>query len=539
MKKYIALITIALALVACKKQGPVEGPVSGAGEILTAHIGGPDSKVEFNPSTGKFAWSDPDMIALFTTDGFKNVSVSPSGVFTFVPDEGVTRAGYAFYPADVKGGDADAPKVILPSSYDLASEGMGDWYPTPMIAVNNPSADDLWFYHLGGALHLTLNGVPAFTKTIAISVGKGITGSFTVNNPDTKTPSIVPGDTPDEVSFVLENALEEVGDGIVINVPLPAGTYSKIMFIAKNAGGDVITSGGSYKEWTFPRGRGRQLTYDFALNITGSNEFSVSSTKKVEFALGNLQYISGTWQMAEHQYDKLSGYSADAWDLFGYSKGSSNNYGATTSTLNEDYFGSFVDWGNAIGGGWRTLSGSEWSYLLGKFRYIYDAASDDDVICAPVTDFGRNGGNPHALRGLATIYTAAGAVPGFVILPDEWTLPEGCAAFVGGKWQRSNKSYLDNTYNAGGTAGTSGEWSWMEAAGAIFLPACGARVGQNIADSVFNGYWSSSYNETAAEGKYMLGAACVFSDVDDDNYGSDNLIGLAYGLPVRLVKDRN
>ena len=94
MKRYIAILTmLVLAAVACKKQEPFEGPV---GETLTAHLGGPESKVEFNPSSGKFAWSDPDEIAVHSTAGaYKTVQVTAAGVFTFAPVGGEVRDGYA------------------------------------------------------------------------------------------------------------------------------------------------------------------------------------------------------------------------------------------------------------------------------------------------------------------------------------------------------------------------------------------------------------------------------------------------------------
>lgn len=309
----------------------------------------------------------------------------------------------------------------------------------------------------------------------------------------------------------------------------------------------MLASGGNYKDWTFPRSRGRQLSYDFNFNIVGSNEFSVSSVKTVEFAPGNLWNISGTWQFAPKQYSRLGAYSADAWELFGYSTDHNGDYGMNTSTVNRVYFEedcSFVDWGNVFPGeGWRTLQGREWAYMLGKFEYIhqYDPnANDEDIITAPIIGFGRNGGNPHALRGYATIYTATEAIPGFVILPDAWSTPEGCRSFVGGRWQRANgeDAYLDNTYNAGGTAGTCGDWARMEAAGAVFLPGCKFRVGTVIMDSdpQYHGYWSSTFYEDADPDK-ATASGLVFVSSDDDSYGFDNIIEMHFGAAVRLVKD--
>ena len=140
-------------------------------------------------------------------------------------------------------------------------------------------------------------------------------------------------------------------------------------------------------------------------------EFSVSDSTKVYFSQGNLQYraSSKTWRFAEHQWDfvgdsingnvyengvksdnaKISS-TYDGWiDLFGWGT-SGWNSGAnayqpySTSTVYSDYYpdgsyyndltGSYAnaDWGvyNKISNGgnqaglWRTLTYSEWSYLI-------------------------------------------------------------------------------------------------------------------------------------------------------------------------------
>ena len=556
MKKYIAILAIALAAAACKKAENVFDAAV-VGETLTAHIGGPESRVEFNPSSGKFAWSDPDEIALhLSTATYRNVEMMASGVFTFMPEGSETRDGYAIYPADFAAGTASAPAVTLPASYDITAEGMGDWYPTPMIAVNNPADDDLWFYHVGAALRLTMNNVPEGTKKIAVCFGKGVTGTFAVSNPSTDTPTIAPTATADVVTFVLDEALASETDGLIVNVPVPAGTYPMVSVSAKNASDAEIMGGGDYREWKFPRSRGRQLTYDFDLNIVGSNEFSVSPVKTVEFAHGNLWYkTDGGWQFAPEQYSVLGVYDADAWELFGYSTDYNANYGKMTSDDNADYFEedcSFVDWGGLFPGeDWRTLQGREMAYMLGKFEYLHQYDPDafnegEDIICSPITGFGRNGGNPHALRGYATIYTADAAIPGLVILPDAWVTPAGCLPFVGGRWQRATgeEAYLDNTYNAGGTAGTSGDWARMEAAGAVFLPGCKFRIGTDIMSMSpqYHGYWSSTFDENSYidhdDGSLIARAtALVFVSSDDDDYGFNNIIDMNYGAAVRLVKD--
>ena len=492
MKRYFAVLTMALALAACNKQDPF------AGETLTAHIGGPQSKVEFNSSSGKFAWSDPDNIALYTSAGaFKTVSVSASGVFTFLPEGGETRDGYAFYPVEAAAGTPAAPQVTLPASYDIDAEGMGDWYPTPMIAVNDPASDDLWFYHLGGALRLTLNSVPAGTVTISVTTGKGITGTFDVADPDSATPTIAPADAIDALSFVFASGLEEDTDGIIVNVPLPTGTYPRVTVEARGEGDALLASVSDYKDWVFPRARARQATFDFATShVVEAHPFSVADGRTVTFSPGNLQNDNG-WGFASAQYEFTEA------DLLSWS-----------------------DSWPGLDAGWRLLSASEWEYLLGKFDYLPDGLSPgDNTIVGPVTDFGRNGGNPHALRAYATIYTADAEIIGLLLLPDDWAgAPAGCREVVCGRWEASWDAAKDNTYNAGGSAGTSGEWAAMEAAGAIFLPAAGINAGSYMQG--LGAYWSSTIVEGTTECRTCLFAegVHVFTNVTETNRCSFRLV---------------
>lgn len=126
--------------------------------------------------------------------------------------------------------------------------------------------------------------------------------------------------------------------------------------------------------------------------------FSVSGSKQVYFSKGNLQYqaSSGTWRFADNQYDIIGNAAGNttaeenrstqsAWiDLFGWATsggGSSAHPPYLCSVNNVDYWSNGqemtddaeYDWGwhNAISNGgnenhkWRTLTSTEWNYLLG------------------------------------------------------------------------------------------------------------------------------------------------------------------------------
>lgn len=251
----------------------------------------------------------------------------------------------------------------------------------------------------------------------------------------------------------------------------------------------------------------------WASSIPGalSGRFTINASgEKVLFSQGNLQYV-GTWQFAENQWDcfSTSQYN-DHRDLFGWGTGDAPN---KVSDNNGDY-GTFTDWGtNAItnGGntensGWRTLTKDEWVYLF----YSRENAA---------TLFG---------------FGSVNGMNGLIILPDNWTTPEG-ASFTAsttlgltnqGSYYHNgnNDNYSHNTY-------TAEQWAVMESAGAVFLPAAAYRHGadSNIYYTYQGGfYWSSTpYDSDKA---YYLNF--YYNDLDPQfkemRYG---------GRPVRLVKD--
>lgn len=238
-----------------------------------------------------------------------------------------------------------------------------------------------------------------------------------------------------------------------------------------------------------------------------SGEFSVSATTKVHFSQGNLQYV-GTWQFAEHQWDIIGNAQADNnRDLFGWGTGDAPNKVSTTPS---DY-STFTDWGtNAITNGgnianmWRTLTTDEWVYL---FETRTNAAT---------------------LFGLGSV----NGVNGTIILPDNWVLPAG-ASFTASTTQGLVFVYYDGLYsNSNGNnfshnSYTKEQWSVMESAGAVFLPAAGDRSSVGVHGfGSYGGYWSSPYDTLYA---YYLRFNSYELDPQD--------ICLLYGgQSVRLVR---
>ena len=199
-----------------------------------------------------------------------------------------------------------------------------------------------------------------------------------------------------------------------------------------------------------------------------AGEFSVSGSKKVKFSKGNLRYASSKWSFFDNQYDYYTSYSAEAWDKFGWST-SANTYGMNTSTTSDDYSGDLVDWGATIGTGWFTLSKDEWTYL-------FDTRSASTV-----------GGTSNGRYAKAKVND----VQGIILFPDTYTHPDGvtaptCVNATG------DTGWNDNNYS-------SADWTKMESAGCVFLPAAGYRNGSTVYGAGTGGYyWSATPNGTSS-----------------------------------------
>ena len=239
----------------------------------------------------------------------------------------------------------------------------------------------------------------------------------------------------------------------------------------------------------------------------GIGVFSVSADKQVTFSKGNLQYhpANNKWRFAENQTDYIGDANSNCsstyngWlDLFGWST-SATNFGVSTSISNSDYSGSFVDWGtNKIGNDapntWRTLSYDEWKYLLNTRP------------------------NASSLKGVAQV----NGVNGLILLPDNWVCPSG-VTFKSG----FHSSYGVSYYAAYQTF-TADQWSKLEAAGAVFLPASGYRYGTNVSHvQDYGNYWSATED-------YGYDAIYLFFYSEEAFMGWS---GRFIGQSVRLVKD--
>ena len=209
--------------------------------------------------------------------------------------------------------------------------------------------------------------------------------------------------------------------------------------------------------------------------------FSVSSSRKVYFSQGNLQYkaSSNTWQFAANQYDYIGdnnsniSQSYSGWiDLFGWgTSGYNGRHPYMTSTTSTDYgggdadiAGTKYDWGvyNKISNGgnqsglWRTLTKDEWVY-------VFNTRSTSS--------------------GIRYAKARVNNVNGVVLLPDDWNT---------GYYSLSSANSADASFSSNTI--TASQWSALEQHGAVFLPAAGCRDGTSVDDvGSYGDYWSASY----------------------------------------------
>ena len=257
--------------------------------------------------------------------------------------------------------------------------------------------------------------------------------------------------------------------------------------------------------------------------------FSVSEDQQVWFSQGNLQYIgsAGTpyWRFADYQWDYLgltTGQDSDSpnvnRDLFGwatsgcYSGGiyympydveySNANYGPGYKNLTGDYAN--ADWGvyNAISNGgnipgqWRTLSQTEWEYVLSRRT---------------------------TTSGILFAKAVVNGVNGVIVLPDKWSERTFSLASTNEKQASFSSNIISSI-----------DWTEvLEPKGAVFLPASGMRNGTTIENLGENGlYWSTTYGSSgAAQGVYMTNSSMVYAS----GYSSEK--GRSNGGCVRLVQE--
>ena len=545
-------------VIDAKNPADVAPDVTPGTETLTVSIepsGSIATKTTYDSVDGKFAWSEGDWIAIHYSNGeYVRGTIQADGtegskVVTVTPPANATRDYYALYPYGMlynssvrldtdmtdNYGNPDLYVQFLSGCYDLV-ETMGgygsfDEVPCPLVARNDPESGVLLFRHVGGLLHVKMPLLDQNSVCVLFTFDKDVTGIYKVADPDTDHPTVTTkGTTTNNQIWVhLDGSGNGMGcrsssEPVSINIALPCGTYNNIKVEILSSEPNQVQESATIPHLTITRGHGKRINFaDFCdRQLTSAyvpGKFSVSDTKSVYFASGNLRVNASVspreWAFEKNQWDFNASGTFDAAYIshFGWGTGdvpekSSDGY---SDYLNYTNWGiHFDDLGNGSEAGtgtnvsWYVLSGDEWNYL-----------------------WNRSDGSK---RALAQIYIAAEnrTVNGMILLPDDWVIPGGCSFNAG------STDYTSNKYTTGtNAAGYDGLWSPMEAAGAVFLPVCGNRVGSTSFNGVgdFGYYWSSGRGNDYNAFSIMFGNSSegVVYEMFD--------IARILGCSVRLVHD--
>ena len=553
MRKYYYRLAVLMTLVslftfsACQKEE--NGKV-----LFTATIENPttQSKTAIT-NAGVMTWLTDDQIAVYDNGGsgaVSHLSATPTGNhktadFTLVSGYEEPNDGpyYAIYPASI----ATAYNTItLPTEYTYDDSR----FDAPMYAYS--TNNKLVFKNLCGVMQLNLTANKSI-NSIVITTDQAITGEFSLDyNGGIPNMNATQNNNGNTLTINFDNSVDCSGTGQSFYIYLPIGNYSEMSITFYTTDATYCTKSLQSGQ-TFIVGRNTLNPLNFnnpqfrPIGSKGSLFTINENGDQVWFSQGNMQYqaSTNTWRFAEHQYDFVgdatlgnvyengvkcnnayisSNYSGwidlFGWGTSGWNSGanayrpysmmgtSDNDYwpgGSYDNGLTGEYAEADWAWHNCIQNAgntahtWRTLTMYEWDYI---------------ILTRTDAELKYGTGNVNGIGGL-------------IILPDDWVLPTGCSFTPGAA--SSSYDWTHNNY-------TLLQWEKMEAAGAIFLPATGYRIGWNISNIGVSGmYWSTTPWLGTANGEHRC---AYFLLIYGDTVWSHTIgYGRSYGFSVRPIRD--
>ncbi len=544
MKKSILISAIALAalatLASCQKEQT--STVQFTATIENAE------KTYFNISDrtgnpGLITWKERDQVWINDNTFTATPDVDNAQMATLDGVAVPTAPYYAFYPISLS---PTISTTTTPTTTTISLPNGQTYYPNnevraPMMAQSGNT--NLQFKNLCGMLVLTLQAEGRKIRSIDVEASDYLCGTFTAEYNNGEPTLTYLGDGFKIVSL-------DCGEGVDIStatnfyIYLPPNNYSTLRFSFYDNYGTLCTKTftptTAHPTFDVVRNTYNPLTFtlDFPTPLGAiKGRFTVNAAgKQVWFSKGNLQYIGSAspayWKFADNQWDCLgtttgqnsSNQNVDR-DLFGWGT-SGYNHGATvyqpwaTSRTNKYYYAygnsgynlyertGQADWGyNAIvnGGntenmGWRTLTNDEWVYLFNTRR---------------------------TTSGILYAKAKVNGVNGVILLPDDWSTDY----YTLNSTNSPTADFSTNTI-------TDGDWLFfLEAAGAVFLPAAGYRYQNNTTVYVNDvntrcSYWSSTHCDDNNNLAYYLW-------VVNDNLNPQTEHYRARGHSVRPVLDYN
>ncbi|MBQ9472922.1 MAG: hypothetical protein IJU81_00765 [Bacteroidales bacterium] len=551
----LLIAAVALLAAACQKDTMPETIKASAEQAKD------DSKLSMTERGRRLLWDTDDSIAVHRGSSKASIYRLSSGAGTteaeFVKVYNYISSGntyYAIHPASISNWYTTVKLPAIQHSPD------GSLHRLPMYSVSD-APDNLLFYSMCAIVRFRISATAALSlSSIQVTVDSAITGTLSVRGSGAEMKlrsTLRDPDLRDKQVLLSLDTPQDISSARNFYMYIPAYTFNlfRVKLVASNGATCTKTASTSIM---LNRGQITTITLtdlDFTTATEGvlSGRFSVAPGSTVRFSKGNLQYqaSTGTWRFAEHQWDTIGAGNANisstysGWiDLFGwgtsgwdngnyfympYDKSQSytspyterNGYGYGPSDGTDakyDLTGAYAnaDWGvyNAISNGgnqaglWRTLTADEWYYLGSQ----------------------RSASTVNGTANARWIKATVNGVCGLILFPDSYTHPDGVAQPVGIN-SGSQIRYENNNYS-------QSDWTLIEAAGAVFLPAAGQRVTTTSVSNVGkNGYYWSSTRYDLSDTRHSFASQPYFEGTGTAAFHYTNRSKRQYGASVRLVCD--
>ena len=588
LKTLCAISTITVFASSCTKEMMTQEGFNEALFVKTtitadATLPGTDStasadKAFVEDSTRKVIWQAGDQLKI-NNAVLTVASIDSGGVrakfYGTVPAlvSGSNYRYWAVYPTNLASSISDTSQLIITlpdiQTIDTSKNALEGYNFMAGHAVVPPTASSVHFQmrNLGTVLKLQLTADSAdFSKrvdSIVFTSNTNLTGAFTIPNTlssDSNFTISQGGTGSNKLKVVFSGGGLDISSQKTIYVFLPPlsnnslnmrlyGGYGLSTYVEKNAAAITLN-------------RNKINTYTNN-SLTFDHYFSISSSKRVIFSPGNLQwsrtngtdtntthntatssqtgYDYGTWRFAKHQWDFVGCHKNHTWgnvygvggnantkcsndriasdykgwiDLFGWgTSGYKKKFPYMTSTTSTDYgdgkkniSNTNYDWGvyNAIDN-----PCIQTTYAPGTWRTL-TSAEWEYILFTRTTS-----------SGIRYAKAVVNGVVGLILLPDDWN----ASTYTPNSYNTTNAKFRTNIMSAT-------QWLTLEGAGAIFLPTTLYRKGTNTptACEIFDAnYWASAEYVDKEKAQHPL--------FDSLNVKIKNGCDRALGHGVRLARD--
>ncbi len=537
-KTFILSMAIAvLAFAGCKKENNVT--------TLRATISGfhsaKDAKVYIDENYYSCWNTTGDQVILNTST--QNVYRDNDNYFHIAVSEADQSAGtfYSIYPASaVNGTSVTAQTSVTIPAVQLYQEVEGKQKIDALMAAMGTQR--LAFKNLCALLEVEIADLPedAWLTKIEVTTTTNATlcgtGNVTFTSSDNITLGTLSGGINGGKTVKLQFDGDNKGDGTYyIVVPPVSNTGFDISVhyrMPVNAAGDIQLFTKRMKQTTTTNSLGSSEYGVVACDMDNTTPvehlpgaYSVSATNQVYFSRGNLKFDNSQtpkWSFEHNQIvytptDQTNSAVSQTGYLPFWCNDTRTPMNVNNPMLHDNrHKGTFVDYGSfaipaTTTGAWRTLSKSEWNFLVSRpSQNIGSPLGDENYACFA--------------------YVKVNGVTGMMLFPDLFEWP----ATVEESLIPGTLNAASSTWN--GIDYTTAQWAQLEDAGCIFLQAGGWTSWQPTQQGTYGYYWSSTPVATNSNNK---DAYYFMFDSSNSSPNANQDASYGHGYMVRLVYDPN